>query len=140
MRYVPDRKLAVYAAAVRGLVELAPDPEKKLKYLYFIYIYADLDDKEFVDARLYPDEPTLIQDALRHLVRARPELRIDLAVHKYRAGDISLAKAAELAGISWAQMKDVLLEKGVAPRLGPDDTDEAGDEAEVLRAANRPLP
>lgn len=41
--------------------------------------------KEFVDARLYPDEPTLIQDALRHLVRARPELGIDLAVHKYRA-------------------------------------------------------
>ncbi|WP_157817621.1 UPF0175 family protein [Candidatus Thiodictyon syntrophicum] len=99
-----------------------------------------LSTKEFVDARLYPDEPTLIQDALRHLVRARPELRIDLAVHKYGAGDISLAKVAELAGISWAQMKDVLLEKGVAPRLGPDDTDEARDEAEVLRAASRTLP
>jgi len=99
-----------------------------------------LSTKEFVDARLYPDESTLIQDALRHLVRARPELRIDLAVHKYRAGDVSLAKAAELAGISWAQMKEVLLEKGVAPRLGPDDIDEARDEAEILRAANRTLP
>jgi predicted HTH domain antitoxin len=99
-----------------------------------------LSAKEFVDARLYPDEPALIQDALRHLMRARPDLRIDLAVHKYRVGEVSLAKAAELAGISWAQMKDILLEKGVAPRLGPDDIDDARDEAEVLRAAHRTLP
>jgi len=37
---------AVYAAAVQGLVELEQDPEKKLKYLDFIDIYADLDDNE----------------------------------------------------------------------------------------------
>jgi predicted HTH domain antitoxin len=99
-----------------------------------------LSAKEFVDARLYPDEPALIQDALRHLLRARPGLRIELAVHKYRVGAISLAKAAELAGISWAQMKEVLLEKGVAPLLGPDNLDEARDEAEVLRGVYRNLP
>ena len=28
MRYATDRKLAVYAAAVRGLVELEPDPRR----------------------------------------------------------------------------------------------------------------
>ena len=57
MRYVPDRKLAVYAAAVRGLVELEPDPEKKLKYLDFIDIYADLDDNERARyQREYPQE------------------------------------------------------------------------------------
>jgi hypothetical protein len=57
MRYGPDRKLAVYAAAVRGLVELEPDPEKKLKYLDFIDIYADLDDDERARyQREYPQE------------------------------------------------------------------------------------
>lgn len=54
--------------------------------------------------------------------------------------EVSLAKAAELAGISWAQMKDILLEKGVVPRLGPDDIDDARAEAEVLRAGYRTLP
>jgi len=94
-----------------------------------------LSTKEFVDARLYPDETALIQDALRHLLRARPGLRVELATHKYKAGEISLAKAAELAGVSWAQMKDILLERGVTLRLGPEDLDEARAEVESLRAA-----
>jgi|UPI0003765F07 hypothetical protein len=37
-------------------------------------------------------------------------------------------------------MKDILLEKGVVPRLGPDDIDDARAEAEVLRAGYRTLP
>lgn len=61
-----------------------------------------LSAKEFVDARLYPDETALIQDALRHLLRARPGLRVELAIHRYRDGETSLAKAAELAGVGWA--------------------------------------
>jgi predicted HTH domain antitoxin len=93
--------------------------------------------KEFVDARLYPDETALIEDALRHLLRARPGLRVELAVHKYRDREISLAKAAELAGVGWAQMKDILLERGLTPNLGPEDLAEARAEAEALRAALR---
>ena len=33
MAYVPEDKLEVYAHAVRGLVELETDPERRLKYL-----------------------------------------------------------------------------------------------------------
>jgi hypothetical protein len=46
MRYPPARKVEVYAHAVRGLLALEPDPERRLKYLDFIDIYADLDDNE----------------------------------------------------------------------------------------------
>lgn len=99
-----------------------------------------LSAKEFVDARLYPDETALMQDALRHLLRARPGLRMALAAHKYGAGEVSLAKAAELAGVGWAQMKEVLLEQGVTLRLGPEDIDDARAEVETLRRALRPAP
>lgn len=92
-----------------------------------------LSTKAFVEAHLYPDEPTLIQDALRHLLRARPGLRIDLAVHRYASEDISLAKAAEIAGVSWTQMREILQEKGVAPRLGAESLSEAREEADVIR-------
>jgi predicted HTH domain antitoxin len=84
-----------------------------------------LSAEKFVDARLYPDETALMQDALRHLLRARPGLRVALAVHKYAAGEVTLAKAAELAGVGWAQMKDILLEQGVGLHLGPEDLDAA---------------
>jgi hypothetical protein len=46
MAYAPDEKVDVYAQAVRGLITLEPDPERRLKYLDFIDIYAELDDNE----------------------------------------------------------------------------------------------
>ncbi len=57
MRYAPSEKLEVYADAVRGLTDLEPDPEKCIKYLDFIDIYAALDDNERQRyQRDYPNE------------------------------------------------------------------------------------
>jgi len=60
-------------------------------------------------------------------------MRIRLAIHRYQAEGISLAKAASLAGVSWAQMKDILIEYGVEPCLGPETVEEAQEEVAVLR-------
>lgn len=46
MAYAPDERIDVYAQAVRGLITLEPDPERRIKYLDFIDIYAQLDDNE----------------------------------------------------------------------------------------------
>jgi predicted HTH domain antitoxin len=89
--------------------------------------------RDFVEARLYNSEDDVIQGALRHLLRARPELRIQLAIHRYQTENLSLAKAASLAGVSWAQLKDILLERGIRPRLGPETLEEAEKEAQSLR-------
>lgn len=90
--------------------------------------------QDFVDAGLYDSTDAVIQDALRHLLRARGDLRVQLAVHRYQVEEISLAKAASLAGVSWAQMRDILLEQGVAPRLGPESIDDAKAEVSSLRS------
>ena len=95
---------------------------------------------DFVEARLYNSEDDVIQDALRHLLRARPELRIQLAIHRYQTEKLSLAKAASLAGVSWAQMKDIILKRGVQPRLGPETLEEAEKEAQSLRDYFQPQP
>jgi predicted HTH domain antitoxin len=92
-----------------------------------------LDVHSFVDARLYKDDQEVIQDALRYLVRGRPDLRVRLAIHRYQTEDISLAKAASLAGVSWAQMKDILIAHGVQPRLGPETLADAEQEVNALR-------
>ena len=57
MQYPAERRVEVYAHAVRGLTTLERDPEKQLKYLGFIDIYAALDDNERAEyQRDYPDE------------------------------------------------------------------------------------
>ena len=89
--------------------------------------------RDLVEARLYDSEDDVIRDALRHLLRARPEARIQLAVYRYQTEELSLAKAADLAGVSWAQMREILLEKGIPPRLGPETVEEAETEAGALR-------
>ena len=61
MRFTPERKLETYAYATRGLIELEPDPEKRLKYIDFIDIYANLDDNERQRyQREYPDEADIM--------------------------------------------------------------------------------
>lgn len=86
-----------------------------------------------LDARLYPDEAAVIQDALRSLLREKPQLRIELAIHRYQAQEISLAKAAHLAGVSFDRMKAILVARGVQPRLGPADEEEARAEVAEMR-------
>lgn len=88
---------------------------------------------DLVRAQLYRTEDEVIRDALRHLLRARPDIRTQLAAFRYQMEGFSLAKAADLAGFSWAQMREVLLEKGIPLRLGPETVEEAEEEAQALR-------
>jgi predicted HTH domain antitoxin len=60
-------------------------------------------------------------------------IRIQLAVFRYQHDNISLAKAASVAGVSWAQMKEILLERGIPLRLGVDTLEEVQCEIQVLR-------
>ena len=92
-----------------------------------------LNARDLVEAQLYASEEEAVSDALRHLLRARPELRIRVAVHRYQSEDISVAKAASLAGVSLPQMVDILLEHGVAPRLGPETLEELESDVQTLR-------
>jgi predicted HTH domain antitoxin len=91
-----------------------------------------LDEQALVDARLYPDRQSVIQDALRALLREKPQLRIEIAVHRYQTEDISLARAAHLAGMSYDRMKALLQERGVQMRLGPADEREARQEIDDM--------
>jgi predicted HTH domain antitoxin len=85
-----------------------------------------------VGAGLYPDEQSVIQEALRVLWQERPQLRIEWAIYQYQTQDISLAKAASIANISFDRMKEVLVQHGIQPRLGPESIAEARQELEVI--------
>jgi flagellar biosynthesis/type III secretory pathway protein FliH len=61
--------------AVRGLADLEPDPERQLKYLDFIDIYAALDENErIVYRRRYPEEVAeMTRFAERFMEKGREE-------------------------------------------------------------------
>ena len=77
MAYAPEDKLEVYAHAMRGLTTLEPDPERRLKYLDFIDIYAALDENErIVYRQRYPEEVAeMTRFAERFMDKGREEGR-----------------------------------------------------------------
>jgi predicted HTH domain antitoxin len=87
--------------------------------------------KSLVQAGLYPDEESALEEALRVLWQERPQLRLDWAVYQYRTSQLSLARSAALAGVSFDRMKEILVQRGIQPRLGPDTIEEAQEEIAV---------
>jgi predicted HTH domain antitoxin len=92
----------------------------------------DLTAQSLVEAQLYPDQEAVIQDALRSLLHEKPQLRTELAIHRYQNEEISLARAAHMARVSFDRMKEILVKRGIAVRLGPKDEDEARQEIENM--------
>ena len=74
---------------------------------------------QLVKTKLFPDEQAVLRSALRALFQAQPQLRRDLIIRTYTAGEISLGKAAELLGVSHEEAKDILTEAGAEIHLGP---------------------
>lgn len=75
----------------------------------------------------------MLKDALRQLLLSRPKYRIGIAVKLYTGDKISLGKAAELVGISFDEMNEVLMQRGIKPKLGIVTISEALDEIDVLK-------
>lgn len=88
--------------------------------------------QELVQAGVYPDAQTAIQEALRILWQERPLVRINVAVHRYLTEELSVAKAAALAGVSFDRMKEILTDRGLAVRLGPETVGDALLEVDAL--------
>lgn len=80
-------------------------------------IRMDRENFEFLN-EFTKEERTDLSKAVRDLV-ARG--RVLLAVEKYRAGEASLGKAAELAGLSVGQMMTTLTDFGVESRIEKED-------------------
>jgi len=80
-------------------------------------IRMDEQNFEFL-SELTKEERTDLSKTVRDLVTRG---RVLLAVEKYRDGEASLGKAAELAGVRIGQMMQILADFRVESRIGQDD-------------------
>ena len=80
-------------------------------------IRMDPEDYEFL-TEITKQERSDLSKAVRDLVTRG---RVLLAVERYKKGDASLGKAAQLAGLSVGQMMTLLAEFGVQSRIEKDD-------------------
>jgi predicted HTH domain antitoxin len=78
--------------------------------------------------KFYKSEGALLEDALRALLNLKPELKVEIGVELYLKEEVSLSRAAELAGMDLESFKDVLKARGlkVSSYLGSKDEIERG--------------
>ena len=61
----------------------------------------------------YPNRAEFVKDAIRAFFELRKEMKIAAAVELYKKEEVSISKAAELAGLNIEEMKRVLADRGV---------------------------
>ncbi|NOR49038.1 MAG: hypothetical protein GQ533_13530 [Methanosarcinaceae archaeon] len=78
--------------------------------------------RQLIDVGLYNNVAEAVRDSIRHLMKEYD--KIEIAVNLYKTEKVSIAKAADIAGISYISMKEILVEKGINPRLGAEGVEE----------------
>ena len=90
-------------------------------------ILVDKEVEALVRTGLYKSRDEVISDAIRNLLLNNKPLRIELAIDLFRSDDVSLGRAAEIAGIDRWQFQEVLQERQI-PILVEADSAQAMDQ------------
>ena len=67
---------------------------------------------------VYASKNELIEDALKTFFEFRKDMRIAAVVELYKTEEMSISRAAELAGVSTEEIKDFLVKAGIRIRRG----------------------
>ena len=92
-------------------------------------------DNMLIKAGGYSNKSSLVEDALRTLLRTRPLLKQNMAIELFKAHDISLSRAAEISGLDIENFKEALVEKGVRIQVADIPVEEIDEEVEKILEA-----
>jgi len=88
--------------------------------------------RALVKSKYYPSRIEVLKDALRTLFETKPDLKILAALEMYRDNEVSLSRAAEIAGVTTVEFKEILANRGGALVSEAKSTGEVDKKAEKL--------
>ncbi len=80
--------------------------------------------KALIKAGFYKNASELIKDAIINLFETKPDLRLNLAIEMYKNKEISVGRAAEIAGLNIVQFKEILSKRGIIIEVGNESVEE----------------
>ena len=86
-----------------------------------------------IDSGLYPDSHVVIIDALENLVQIKKSSRLDAAIQSYLEGEVTLGRAAELAGVHRFEFEEILDARGVVKEVEVDSVEELEAGVSVIK-------
>lgn len=97
--------------------------EKELRALIKYGYYASIDEA--------------VKDAFRTLLNAKPNLKTVAAIELYKEGAVSLGKAAEIAGVTTIEFKDILADRGIMREVSSRSVEELEKGVELIKRLRR---
>lgn len=85
-----------------------------------------------IKAGYYSSKSEVVKDALRLLFETRKELKVASAIELYKNGEISLGKAAEIAGVTVVGFKELLASRGIYRELEVEPTEKMDEKLKKL--------
>lgn len=85
-----------------------------------------------ISAGYYDNKSEIMRDAFRQLLASRKELRLVIALELYKRGRATISRAAEVAGVSFEDIKTILSAEGII-RRGTTGSDEIKIKAKKLK-------
>ena len=89
--------------------------------------FADQEITALVRLGLYQSREDVVSDAMRNLLLNNQSLRLELALDLFKTDEVSLGRAAEIAGLDRWQFQDLLRERQI-PIVIEEQSAEAMDE------------
>jgi predicted HTH domain antitoxin len=77
-----------------------------------------------VRAGVFRDREHAIREAMHTLFTVRPQLRTEAAVELFRSGEVSLLRAAEMAGLDFESFRLLLRDRGLPWEVEADSSGE----------------
>jgi len=67
---------------------------------------------------IYRSKEDIITDAIRALFESKPQLKVEIAVDRYKNEEVSLWRAADIAGMTMEEFKEILSGRGIKIEVG----------------------
>jgi predicted HTH domain antitoxin len=96
-------------------------------------VETDQDLGAVVRAGCFASKEEAMQEAVQSLFILKPHLRLEAAVRRYLDGDITLGRAAELAGMTRWRFRELLAQRGLAVTVEARPAKELDEAVERIR-------
>jgi predicted HTH domain antitoxin len=99
-------------------------------------VIQELELNALVKAGVFRNRSEAVKEALRLLFASRPQLNVEAAIQLYREGQVTLGRAAEIAGITRWEFETLLADRGIVRFVSSDPADELERQVERLQKAS----
>src|SRR5882762_4493658 len=86
-----------------------------------------------VRAGCFASEDEAIREAVQMLFAVKPQLRVEAAIRRFLDEEITLGRAAEMAGVSRWRLRELLAQRGLAVTIEARPAKELDEAVERLR-------